>query len=165
IDFKKAASKLKEYFYVETVGDKDAMLDAVENGKKGEFVFGMLYRDEGFFSLTLKDKKMLDDIIAQDKRYQWKCLDVTILHQLIFDHILRVEEKVAKRENIVYTRETDYATKLVDEEGYHIAFFLNPPRIEQIKDVARSHDRMPRKTTYFYPKPLSGFVFYKMEDL
>jgi len=64
----------------------------------------------------------------------------------------------------VYTRDSDYAVSLVDDENYQIAFFLNPPRIKQIKEVARSCDRMPRKTTYFYPKPLSGLVFYKMKD-
>jgi uncharacterized protein (DUF1015 family) len=164
LDLKKIVCRLNEYFLVEKVDGKEAMLSKIEKGGNGDFVFGMYDRDGGFFSLTLSDKNVLDDVIAQDKQYQWKCLDVTILHQLIFDRMLKIKEKVAKRDNIVYTRETDHAVKLVNEEGYQIAFFLNPPRIEQIKDVARSHDRMPRKTTYFYPKLLSGLVFYKHDN-
>ena len=140
------------------------MLAEIEKGEEGGFLYGMYHKEGGFFTLALKDKKILDNFMAQDKHYQWKCLDVTILHQLIFDRVLNVKEKVAKRENIVYTREIKQALKLVDEEGYQVAFFLNPPRIEQIKDVAHSHDRMPRKTTYFYPKPLSGLAFYKHDN-
>ncbi|MFH1752835.1 MAG: DUF1015 domain-containing protein, partial [Candidatus Omnitrophota bacterium] len=164
LDIKKALEGLGEYFSVENSPSKDAMLSKIEGGSKGGFTYGMYHKEGGFFTLTLKDKKTLDDFIAEGKHYQWKCLDVTILHQLIFDRVLKVKENVAKRDNIVYTRETDHAVKLVDEENYEIAFFLNPPRIEQIKDVAHSHDRMPRKTTYFYPKPLSGLVFYQHEN-
>lgn len=165
LNFQKVISKLKRYFSIDKFADKDGMLFRLEKAKKDEFVFGMYYKNKGFFSLTLKDKEGLDSIITQDRPYRWKRLDATILHQLIFDHVLKAKEKVARRDNIVYTREINYAIRLVDEEDYQMAFFLNPPRIEQVKDAARSHERMPRKTTYFYPKPLSGLVFYKMEDV
>ena len=40
---------------------------------------------------------------------------------------------------------------------------LNPTRLEDVLAIARSGERMPRKSTYFYPKPVSGLVFYPME--
>lgn len=164
--FEKVVSKLKEFFIVEKTGDdKEEMLARITKSAGNRFAFGMYYKNKGFFSLTLKSAASLDDIIMQDRRYDWRWLDVTILHRLVFDHILKVKERVAKRENIVYTRDADYAKRLVDEEDYMIAFFLKPPRLEQVRDVARSHQRMPHKTTYFYPKPLSGLVFHKMENI
>ncbi|MBL7069399.1 MAG: DUF1015 domain-containing protein [Candidatus Omnitrophica bacterium] len=161
--FQKPISELKRYFHVENLKSKDEMFSKMEGAGEDESVFGMYYKKEGFLLLTLKERDVLSKIIAQNRSYQWKWLDVTILHQLIFNHILKVKEKVAKKDNIVYTRETDYAVRLVDEGGYQVCFFLNPPKIEQVRDVASSRDRMPRKTTYFYPKPLSGLVFYKHE--
>ncbi len=160
----KAVSMLKECFEVEKLRDKDELLKNLEAAKEGEFLFGVYNKKTGFLLLSLKNVSMLDNIIKQDRSYQWRWLDVTILHKLIFNHILKIKEKVAKKENIIYTREIDHGLRLVDEEGCQIAFFLNPPKIGQIKDVARSRDRMPQKTTYFYPKPLSGLVFYKMEN-
>lgn len=165
LNFEDAVTKLKKYFKIQDCVDKDAMFSRMEKAKRCEFIFGMYYKDKGFISLNLKDEASLNDVITQGRSYEWKWLDVTILHQLVFDHVLKVEEKVAKRDNVVYTREADYAIKLVDEEGYQIAFFLNPPKVEQVRDVARSRDKMPHKTTYFYPKPLSGLLFYKMEGI
>ncbi len=153
LDFQKTISDLKEYFYIEGFKDKEKMLSRMEEAKRDESIFGMYHKDK-FFTLKAKEGKT---------PYRW--LDVTILHQVIFDHILKVKEKVAKKDNVVYTRDVGYALRLVDEENYEIAFFLNPPGIEQVRDAARSHDRMPHKTTYFYPKPLSGLVFYKMEGV
>ncbi len=140
----------------------DELMKRVEHAKRDDFIFGLYYKDEGFFLVTLNDENVLKDIISTEKGYDWKVLDVTILHKLIFDKLLRVKEKVADSENILYTRDVDFAVNLVEVENYQMAFFLNPPRIEQIRDVAKSGDRMPRKTTYFYPKPLCGLLFYKM---
>jgi len=162
--FQPLMSELERYFHVYRLKSKDEMFLKMDSVPEDDSVFGMYYRNEGFFFLALRDKEVLNNIIAQNKVYQWKWLDVTILHQLVFNHILKVKERVAKRDNIVYTREIDYAIRLVDEEGYQVCFFLNPPKIEQVRDVASSRDKMPRKTTYFYPKPLSGLVFYKHDD-
>ncbi|NQT06448.1 MAG: DUF1015 domain-containing protein [Candidatus Omnitrophica bacterium] len=164
LKFKNIYSKLKKYFSIERFKTKEEIFRRIEKAREGEFVFGMYYKNEGYLSLALRSNEVLNDVIKQDKQYEWKWLDVTILHQFIFDHLLKVKERVEKKDNVVYTRDSDYAVNLVDNENYQIAFFLNPPRIGQIKDVARSCDKMPRKTTYFYPKPLSGLVFYKMKD-
>jgi len=159
--FQRISSELEEYFYVDKFSNKNEMLSRLEEAQNGEAVFGMYYKDKGFFCMRLKNKDLLGNRITQDIAHHGKWLDVTILHRLIFDRILKAKEKVEKRDNVVYTREADYAIRLVDEKGYQIAFFLNPPKIEQVKDIARSRERMPRKTTYFYPKLLSGLVFCK----
>lgn len=44
-----------------------------------------------------------------------------------------------------------------------LAVLLNPPKITEVKDVARAGDRMPHKSTYFYPKPLTGLVINTMD--
>ncbi|MEE8359534.1 MAG: DUF1015 domain-containing protein, partial [Candidatus Omnitrophota bacterium] len=76
-DLKKTLSKLGEYFSVEKISGKDVMLAEIEKGEEGGFLYGMYHKEGGFFTLALKDKKILDNFMAQDKHYQWKCLDVT----------------------------------------------------------------------------------------
>jgi uncharacterized protein (DUF1015 family) len=164
LDPDRILSSLERYFSIEKHHGREGMLGCMEKAPAGEYVFGMYHKSRGFFTLTLKDKDILDGDMAGGRCYPWKCLDVTVLHKLIFDRLLKIKERVEKRDNIVYTREVDYALYLVDKEGYDVAFFLNPPKVEQIRDVASSRDRMPKKTTYFYPKPLSGLVFYKHGD-
>jgi uncharacterized protein (DUF1015 family) len=53
---------------------------------------------------------------------------------------------------------------LVARQGYQVAFLLNPTRVEQIVQSAVVGERMPRKSTYFYPKLLTGIVMHKEVD-
>ncbi|MGB9682145.1 MAG: DUF1015 family protein [bacterium] len=60
-----------------------------------------------------------------------------------------------------YTNSEKEAIALVDSGDYEMAFILTPVSMESIKSVVESGDRLPHKTTYFYPKVGAGFVIYK----
>jgi len=62
-----------------------------------------------------------------------------------------------------YTSNMADAISLVDVGAYEMTFLLNPTRIEQVKEVANNSLIMPRKSTYFYPKVLTGLVFNKID--
>jgi uncharacterized protein (DUF1015 family) len=64
---------------------------------------------------------------------------------------------------IRYTPRTAEAVLTVDEGTADVAFILREPRVEDIFAVARREWRMPPKSTYFYPKPLSGLVFHPLD--
>jgi uncharacterized protein (DUF1015 family) len=66
-------------------------------------------------------------------------------------------------DGIRYVPATDAAVAAVDGGDADVAFLLREPRVEDIFAVARSGHRMPPKSTYFYPKPLSGLVFHPLE--
>ena len=57
---------------------------------------------------------------------------------------------------------TDVINRVLNHE-YQLAFFLGPVRTDVIRAIADAGDRMPRKSTYFYPKPPSGLVFRRLE--
>ena len=111
--------------------------------------------------MTLKDETLLDKLVSPGRPFGWKRLPVTVLHEFVFNRILKIKEKVAKEENIIYTKDEEYAINLVDKQGYRVAFFLNPTRVDQLRDIAQARHRMPHKSTYFYPKLLSGLVINK----
>lgn len=88
-------------------------------------------------------------------------LDVSILQQMVFRDALRMETK--DEERLIYIKdEEDVLAAMARGEG-ELAVLLNPPRVTEVKNVARAGDRMPHKSTYFYPKPLTGLVINTMD--
>ncbi|GAB4485158.1 MAG: DUF1015 domain-containing protein [Thermodesulfovibrionales bacterium] len=80
-----------------------------------------------------------------------KDLDVTILHDLIFKQLLDVE-------SVAYEMDVEKCLAAVRSGEYQAAFFLNPTRVEDVERVALAGLRMPPKSTYFYPKLMTGLV-------
>ena len=91
----------------------------------------------------------------------WRRLDVTSLHELVLARGLGVNEQAVRAgESVTYTRDASAAIEAVrtGEAGAQLAFLLNPTPPTAIRDVARAGDRMPQKSTYFYPKLITGLV-------
>jgi uncharacterized protein (DUF1015 family) len=78
-------------------------------------------------------------------------LDVTILHDLIFKQLLDIE-------NVSYEMDVQKCLQAVRDSAFAAAFFLNPTRVEDVEKVALASLRMPPKSTYFYPKLMTGMV-------
>jgi uncharacterized protein (DUF1015 family) len=86
-------------------------------------------------------------------------LDVAIAHTLILEDTLGLnEEDIAAGTRIQYTRDAQKALDAVQTGEAEASLILNATRVRQICDVAMADDRMPQKSTYFYPKLVTGFV-------
>ena len=72
-------------------------------------------------------------------------------------------ESVANGTNISYTRDIGEAVAAVDNGEANCCFLLNPTRVEEIAEVARAGEKMPQKSTYFYPKLITGLVMNKLD--
>ncbi len=90
--------------------------------------------------------KKLTGLIFKDK----KDLDVTIVKNLIIGPLGKIF--------IDFTKDLDYAIKEVNKGKFSFAILVNPVKITEIRDVAFRGNRMPQKSTYFYPKALTGLV-------
>lgn len=156
-DMEKFKLALSVYFAIEEVKDKTKFFFLMQKAGNTEHVIGM-YRNKKFWLLRLKNVKILDKIII-DKHKDCRSLDVSILNYLILKRILGmdIEDKV----NIEYSHNNDELIEKADKNNLAIAIFLNPARIEQIMAVALSGEKMPSKSTFFYPKVLSGLVINK----
>jgi len=132
--------------------------------QEGEHYFGMYIHGENKYCfLKLKNEKLIEKYISIDKPKEWKKLDVTILHSIVIKEILGVSDRDIELENAVkYVHNDEEAFDTVKEGKYQLAFFLNPTKIEQVVAVADKYEKMPQKSTFFYPKLLSGLVMYKM---
>ncbi len=123
--------------------------------------FGLYLGNHRYFLLTLRDEGLVDEMVAEEKPKAWKHLDVTILHYTVFDRLLNMANET--EDKVTYFKSEDEAVRAVDDQGALMAFIMNPTRIEEIIAVASELEKMPHKSTYFYPKLLSGLVLYRFE--
>jgi uncharacterized protein (DUF1015 family) len=69
-----------------------------------------------------------------------------------------------QQKHVSYTSSTEEALRTVTAQECQAAFFLNPTPYEQVEQVCAGGETMPQKSTYFYPKLLTGLVFYSVAD-
>lgn len=90
-------------------------------------------------------------------------LDVTVLHQVIFAGLLGLEEqRLVQEGGIRFFTKTEDAAAEVEAGRGAAAFLLRPSRIDQVWRIATAGQRMPQKSTNFYPKLISGLVFNEL---
>ncbi len=148
-------SGLKELFEVEEVptGELDP------GGEEGVGVFG--YIDSHFrrgFRLRLRDAGLIDEVL-EGRSDAYRSLDAVILEELVLKRILGMSpEEIVAKCGIGYTPRIDEAVEKLDA-GYQAAFLLRPTPIDQVRAVASAGETMPPKSTYFFPKLLTGIVF------
>jgi uncharacterized protein (DUF1015 family) len=102
----------------------------------------------------------LNDFMPGERSSIYKRLDVSIVEHAIIENLLGLQNDSS---NITYTPDTAQAVKLVQDGHYQLAFILNPMSVTTIKAIADAGDRMPRKSTYFYPKLPTGLVINRLD--
>ena len=168
LDPEKVKSSLNEIF---DIGDLGSDCDAEtleqklsEDSHKHKIAMYIGESDKKFYILTLRDEKLLDPILTGEY-IEWKSIDTGILHGVIFDKALGIQAKnISKSENVKYNQGVEDSVAKVNAGEYQIAFFLNPTKIGQIKDIATKRHKMPPKATYFYPKLMTGMVVRHISD-
>lgn len=147
---------IDSYFKRQEFSNLNTLIRAQKNSSG--FSLGMYYKKK-FFLLKMKNKKLLERLMRKSPA-QWRKLDVAMLNKVVFEHIFGLNES-QKEEKIGYTRDIDFAVAIVDKKCYDLAFFPNPTKAQQVKQIALSRSKMPQKSTYFYPKPITGLVINK----
>ena len=168
IPFRKLEEELQRYFYLEpypkTPEGQRWFLRALRSGAKKRHLIGASFkRDPRYLILRLKNKRIMQRL-AKDLSGPLRDLDVTTLHLLLLEHILGITpEEQTKGEAISYSQDEERVLKAVDKEDYQAAFILNPPKPDEIMAIAQSGEKMPQKTTYFYPKLITGLVINRID--
>ena len=159
--------KLNEYFIIEEKIPEKIKEENMALSKKikeeidteSDHKFAMYLKDK-YYILTLKDEKIMDKIAGSHSK-TWRTLDVSILHKIILEHLLGINNETLE-DHVKYTRVDEEAISFVNKGKFDFSFLMNATRIEELKAVADAGEHMPQKSTYFLPKMLSGLVVYKM---
>ncbi|MFH0860623.1 MAG: DUF1015 domain-containing protein [Candidatus Altiarchaeota archaeon] len=149
--------KLSTYFTMEAC-DAGKFFQRLEN-EKADNVYGM-YHDKGYSILKPKPEP-LKKAFVKDRSEEWNQLDVTVFNRLIIDKAFGIRSDSESERRIAFAKDTRKAFKHVDGGDYEVAFFLRPTKMNEIRKVADKGERMPQKSTYFYPKALSGLIIHR----
>ncbi|HEX6752798.1 MAG TPA: DUF1015 domain-containing protein [Solirubrobacterales bacterium] len=129
-------------------------------GEDGVGVFGLYdSHHKRAFRLRLKDTTELDRLLeGQPEAY--RRLDAAILETLVLKGIAGLsEDDILAKRGIGYAKSVEDSLRLIDDGTYDVAFVLRPIPVDQTKAICESDANMPPKSTYFYPKVLTGLVF------
>lgn len=153
-DFPEDVSFLEELFRIDKIKSKEELALFLARAGRNEHAFG-LYLKGGMRLLRLKNKLLIDKHITEGSK-AYRRLDATILKYFVLDRV------GVKSEDIIYTKDLNEATSYVDQGRARATFIMNPVKVQELREIALNGERMPPKTTYFYPKVLSGLTVYKM---
>lgn len=115
-------------------------------------------RDGRALRLTLKDQAIADAAL-EGRSEAYRRLDTGVLEALLLKGALGLsDEDISHLNGLFYARSTEEALQLVGAGAYDAAFFMRPTPVAQVRDVAASGENMPPKSTFFYPKLLTGLL-------
>lgn len=148
-------------FYIQPIDKLDDIAVVLRQCEDDEMPCFAYFNGTGCYLLRLKSWLPVDELLP-DKAMVYKHLDVSVLHSLIINKRLGIDEaSLAQQTYITYTRDAAEAINSVKSHRAQLAFLLRPTKIEQVKAIALAGEKMPQKSTYFYPKLLTGLVMYK----
>ncbi|MBA7555410.1 hypothetical protein ES705_48072 [subsurface metagenome] len=122
------------------------------------FLFGLA---EPLLALRLRDFTAASQMMPYFHSELYKRLDVSIADHIILEKLLGLSSG-REEARITYSYDRQDAVNRVLDQEYQLAFLLSPVKIEVVKAIADAGDRLPRKSTYFYPKLPAGLVFYRL---
>ena len=156
--------KIKKYFEIEEFNFdsytkakvKAEFLAKIEEENAKQISFGLYMKNVNKFFLLKLKPKMLDLIDAPEVL---KKLDLTVLHELLITKEFGYsKEAQMAQDGIKYIKQESEAFDLIDSGKAEASFIMAYPKMSDIRDISGAGYKMPQKSTYFYPKLLSGVV-------
>ena len=166
-------NQIREQFDLETFSEKESMFEHMDKMfSSGKHSLGLFLDDGHFYSLTLKDEKIMEEIMPSSSD-ELRKLDVSILHALVLDKMLGIDKDKLKQGTmkgggfVVYLKGIGDAVEESIEsvkEDAQAVFFMNPTKVEEVEAVSKNFEVMPQKSTFFQPKVWTGFTINKLKE-
>jgi len=151
---------LDKYFDVIVLDDDEAHR-ALEHTKCPAFII-KTRGSEDLHLAQLRSEVDLDTVISTEHSSAWKHLDVAVLQELILDPVLDIHpDRSETLARLTFVKDPHEAIRMVGDRD--VAFILKATGKNQMRAVSLEGDVMPQKSTYFYPKVLSGLVLRGMD--
>lgn len=151
--------RLTQHFVVERCADLPDL-----NGAGGEIRIGLVigHRPDSFV-LKLKKEALASSDFMSSLQGPSRSLDVNVLHEGILHPILGIgSRELSEQKYVDYFREISEMMAGVRQGRYQAAFLLNPTTLQQVREISERGEKMPQKSTDFFPKLLTGLVLMKM---
>jgi uncharacterized protein (DUF1015 family) len=145
---------------LEDQGSRDKLVHALAHAGERTNAFGAAGIEAGrLHLLTPRDRAAVERLMPEGHPPAWKALDVNVLQFGILEPLLGIDAAaLASGEYVEFSEDAGESLAAVADGRVPLAFLLNATRPEHIIAVAGAGDRMPQKSTYFYPKLGTGLV-------
>ena len=145
---------------------KTMLREMKDLSEKGKNAFGIYAGGNSYYVAVLQNESAMN-AAAPGKSSAWRSLDVSVLHKLILEDLLGIGDKnLEDKINLEYLKDSsgaiDEAISRIDAGTGQIVFFMNPEKMANIQLVADAGEKMPQKSTYFYPKMYTGLTIQKL---
>ncbi len=146
---------VKKYYTIETADNKDEFLNKIEEENKKQITTGLILKGDNKFYILKLNPEAKNKIDAPEVL---RNLDLTALHELILKKELKFkDEELMAQNGIKYEKRESVAFNSLNH-GASAVFIMAYPKMQDILNISGEGYRMPQKSTYFYPKLLSGIV-------
>lgn len=153
---------LEEFFEVQEM-DREDVESRLRLAVQNQPVFGLVLPSGRVYQVTARDASHLDAALPPDLAPPLRSLDVTILQHLVLDRVLGIPaDEVATTDRLAYTRSAGETIQRVHDGEFDLGLLLGHPPVEAVRDVSQAGEVMPQKSTFFYPKLLSGLVLRRI---
>ena len=157
-------ARVPPFFEVEEFSSPEAMRAALAKAERGAIAVALGGERVKLRLLRLKDQRAMDDAMPEAPPAVQR-LDVSVLHALVLERIFEITPERIKAGGVIeYTIDALGALGAVGPGTFSGAFLMNPPAIADVESVADAGAVMPEKSTYFYPKLLTGLVLNPLDD-
>ena len=152
--------KVSKYYEIEKTDEKETFLNKIEEENQKQITTGLILKgDNNFYILKLKHG--IKETIKAPQALQ--NLDLTVLHEIILKKELNfTQEELMAQKGIKYEKRESVAFNSIKKEA-NAVFIMAYPKMKNILDISKQGLRMPQKSTYFYPKLLSGIVINPLD--
>jgi uncharacterized protein (DUF1015 family) len=159
------SSSLAEFFNIERFSLTDSNVWAQLEPLLAEdssrfFIYGLNGKE--LISLTEKNHAHVESLMPGGHTKTYRGMDVSVVDHVVLEKILGMD--AMDEERIAYDHDRSSTISRVDSGEFQLAFILKPVHPETIQSISDAMDKMPRKSTYFYPKIPSGVVLYRLKD-
>jgi len=137
----------------------DALIDSQETDQTRFILVGL--SPEHLVVLRLRDPGAVRQMIPYFHGELYSKLNVSILDHVILEEMLGLGS--GQENSLTFSYDRQEAVRKIADREYQLAFLLSPVKTELVKAIADGGERMPRKSTYFYPKPPAGLVFRRLD--
>jgi len=154
---------LKSHCDVEVIGQGDKAAEETwglieADGGQNAFGFGTASDGTWLFARVKDDSPMAT--LAADHSDEWRSLGVSLLHKLLLEEL--IFKKVGGDPKFQYVHRLDETTTALNAKTHQLGCLVAPATIEHVREIAAGRETMPPKSTYFYPKLLSGMVVHSL---
>lgn len=156
----KILNAVKKYYDIDKYNSKEEFLEKIEQENKKQITTGLILKNSNDF-YVLKLKEGIKETIQAPKELQ--NIDLVALHELILKKELDFsQDELMAQKGIKYEKRESIAFDAINK-GASAVFIMAYPKMDDILNVSNAGLRMPQKSTYFYPKLLSGLVINPLD--